>query len=258
MSKFVEGNARMTQARNTQCPGTLAYMSPEALRQITPCYSEKLDIFSLGVLMIQIVTRKFPAPTDRLHTENKDPTAPTGYVLVPIPELQRWKDDVAKVPHDHTFGPIFRQCIKDKEVDRPTAAHLCGQMKQLKESMAYKTGEEEAKRRKISVEPPNSQGKKEKEDLVRKVIMHKENAATLRRKLKQKEQEEWRIQEENRRLAAEKREQQLKLATERALKAEAEAKQEKEMKELKSLLDRMETTAAEVCCNNIIQGWVRT
>ena len=96
---------------------------------------------------------------------------------------------------------------------------------------------------------------------MRKVIMHKEDAATLRRKLKQKEQEEWRIQEENRRLAAEKREQQLKLATERALKAEAEAKQEKmekEMKELKSLLDRMETTAAEVCYNNIIQGWVRT
>ena len=244
MSKFVGDSTRMTQARITQCPGTQLYMSPEALRQITPRYSEKLDIFSLGVLMIQIVTRKFPAPTNP-HTEKNDPTAPAGYVLVPIPELQRRHDDVSKVPHDHTFGPIFRQCIKDKEVDRPTAAHLCHQMKELKESKAYKTSEE-TKRRRMSGEPLKSQEGKEKKELARKVKIHKEDAATLRRKLKQKEQEEWRLQEENRRLVAEQRE----LAREKELKTEAEVKQEKEMEE--SLLQNMETTAAEVCYNDTI------
>ena len=47
----------------TMCPGTAAYMPPEAL--ITPPqYSSKLDCFSYGVLTIQIATRQFPNPGD--------------------------------------------------------------------------------------------------------------------------------------------------------------------------------------------------
>ena len=38
-------------ASMTQCPGTPAYMSPEALDE-PPVYSEKLDCFSFGVLTI--------------------------------------------------------------------------------------------------------------------------------------------------------------------------------------------------------------
>jgi len=36
----------------TLCPGTMAYMSPEALGE-RPMYTDKLDSFSLGVLCVQ-------------------------------------------------------------------------------------------------------------------------------------------------------------------------------------------------------------
>ena len=61
ISKIVEASPRMTR-KFTQCPGTPAFMPPEALRA-KPRHSEKLDVFSMGVLMLQIVSHKFPAPT---------------------------------------------------------------------------------------------------------------------------------------------------------------------------------------------------
>jgi len=54
MSKLSKMHPRMTPL--TQCPGTLAYMPPEALK-VPPVYSKKLDIFSSGVVAVQIMTR---------------------------------------------------------------------------------------------------------------------------------------------------------------------------------------------------------
>ena len=45
----------------TVCPGTLVYMSPEALDD-PPVYTKKLDTSSFGILGIQIITRQFPDP----------------------------------------------------------------------------------------------------------------------------------------------------------------------------------------------------
>ena len=42
-------------------------MSPEALDE-AKSYTAKLDIFSFGVIVIQILTRQFPNPTDRFRT----------------------------------------------------------------------------------------------------------------------------------------------------------------------------------------------
>ena len=64
MSKFADINVTRL-ATMTTCPGTPAFMSPEALNE-PPVYTEKLDNFSFGVLLVQTTTRKFPKPTDRL------------------------------------------------------------------------------------------------------------------------------------------------------------------------------------------------
>ena len=53
MSKLADANPRMTPM--TMCPGTLAYMPPEALND-PPVYTNKLYCFSFGVLDIQILT----------------------------------------------------------------------------------------------------------------------------------------------------------------------------------------------------------
>ncbi len=54
MSKFIDLNTTRL-ASMTTCPGTPAFMSPEALNEPPVC-TEKLDNFSFGVLLVQITT----------------------------------------------------------------------------------------------------------------------------------------------------------------------------------------------------------
>ena len=73
MSKLATVNPRMTAL--TLCPGNVLYMSPEALDE-AKSYTAKLDVFSFGIIVIQILTRQFPHPTERFR-------------LVSVPQFQR-------------------------------------------------------------------------------------------------------------------------------------------------------------------------
>ena len=64
MSKLAIGNPHIRAF--TKCPGNALYMSPEA--QLDKPYTAKLDVFSFGVIVIQILTRQFPEPTERLRS----------------------------------------------------------------------------------------------------------------------------------------------------------------------------------------------
>ena len=136
MSKMVDLNPRMTRniKSQTKCPGTLAYMPPEALR-IEPVYSDKIDVFSTGVLIVQIITRQFPKPTDA-HNPVNDPNYEDP-ILVPVPELERRKNDLQPLFMTHPLGSVALDCIKDKERERPKAADLCRLLVQLKASPEY-------------------------------------------------------------------------------------------------------------------------
>ena len=135
MSKMSDANPRLTRSGLMQCPGTPAFMPPEALRP-KPQYTNKLDTFSAGVLMIQTITRKFPTPTDASITRD-DPSSPTGEIIVPVSEMERRKSDIDKVPATHPLLPIARNCLKDKYKERPTAAQLCQSLAGLKAAPAY-------------------------------------------------------------------------------------------------------------------------
>ena len=134
----------MTRNKITQCPGTPVFMPPEALRP-KPRYSYKLDTFSAGVLIIQIITRTFPAPTDAEEDPPAGEKTPTEEEIeessririVLVPELVRRKKDIDKVPSDHSLLPIACHCLKDREQERPTAAQLCQSLEQLKAAQAY-------------------------------------------------------------------------------------------------------------------------
>ena len=132
MLKAVGTNPRKTLYKVSQCPGTPAFMPPEALRT-KPRYSDKLDVFSLGVLIVQIITRKFPAPTDA-EVVMEDESAPTGEKIVLIPERERRKNDITKIPSDHALLPIALACLKDRDRERPTAVQLCERLEQIKAS----------------------------------------------------------------------------------------------------------------------------
>ena len=130
MSKIAASDPSMTRSKVTQCPGTLAYMPPEALHH-EPRYSDKIDTFSIGVLLIQIITRTFPDPTSGFITK-EDPKSPTEKSYIPVPEIERRRADIDTIPTSHGFLPIVSNCLKDKSQDRPTAAQLCQSLGGLK------------------------------------------------------------------------------------------------------------------------------
>ena len=186
MSKMIEATPRMTRSKITQCPGTPVFMPPEALRA-KPRYSDKLDTFSLGVLVIQIITRTFPAPTDAERVMD-DPLSPTGEKIVPVPELERRKKDIDKVPCGHSLLPTAYNCLKDKDKDRPTAAQLCWSLEQLKGGEVYRSSVTENQQTRASLE---QQLREEKEteiaqlqEQMRQLATEKESEmAELRRQL---------------------------------------------------------------------------
>ena len=136
MSKLAGINPRMTPL--TLCPGNLQYMSPEALEE-PPSYTEKLDIFSLGVLLVQIMTRQFPDPGPRFQVLDipDDPRFPEGTARVPVPETQRRSAHLQLISSTHPLKAIAVNCLKGKERERPSAQQLSNTLSELKGGPQY-------------------------------------------------------------------------------------------------------------------------
>ena len=135
MSKLADANPRMTPM--TMCPGTLAYMPPEALKD-PPVYSKKLDCFSFGVLGVQITTRQFPDPGARFRTiDITDPRIPSGTVYLPVPEVERRRSHIDLVDPAHPLLPVALDCLKDRDRERPSAQELCNCLAALKDTTQY-------------------------------------------------------------------------------------------------------------------------
>ena len=119
------------KSRLTQCPGALAYMAPEAQSNM---YSEMLDIFSMGVLLVHMMTRMYPNPTDA----HRDVGFEKGRrLLVAVPELERRREHISMINSSHPLLPIANNCLEDKAAQRPSANHLCQQIETLKTAPRY-------------------------------------------------------------------------------------------------------------------------
>ena len=127
----------ITRFTSTVCPGTDVYMPPEAV-QDKPVYTEKIDCFSFGVITLQILTRRFPNPGDRLQeVELSHPGLGTGRLLMQIPEVNRRHNHISKVDPDHPLLSVILDCLKDKDNERPSAHQLCDKIADLKEMDTY-------------------------------------------------------------------------------------------------------------------------
>ena len=136
----------------TLCPGTVAYMSPEALRD-RPDYTEKLDSFSFGVLCVQIMTRQFPNPGDRFNIiEINDPRAPSGRVQVEVPEIERRRSQIDLIDPAHPLLPVALDCLKDNDQERPSCHELCDCLSTLKALSQYTESVQQSTRSRQSVD----------------------------------------------------------------------------------------------------------
>ena len=132
------GMARLTttnlRAVFTQCPGANVYMPPEAV-QDHPVYTEKLDCFSFGVIVVQTVTKLFPQPAcERYLTVHGQCGSTTVRV---VPEIERRHNHISQIDQSHRLLPIALDCLHDVEAQRPSAHILCERLELLKGTSDY-------------------------------------------------------------------------------------------------------------------------
>ena len=132
MSKLASVNPRMTAL--TLCPGNILYMSPEALDE-AKSYTAKLDVFSFGVIVIQVLTRQFPNPTDCFRmvyvTEYDD------FLRKEVPETERRQTHLKIISDTHPLKPLVLQCLKRRENERPSALEIGERLSELKQHSLY-------------------------------------------------------------------------------------------------------------------------
>ena len=89
---------------NTAQPGAIPFMPPEAMQKESR-YNEKLDIFSVGVLMLEVATQQ-PPEVNLLG-------------IGVTPETQHHGGDLSKLEEDHPLKPLILSCLEDDPKKRP-------------------------------------------------------------------------------------------------------------------------------------------
>ena len=173
----------------TLCPGTVGYMSPEALKD-RPVYTDKLDSFSLGILCVQIMTRQFPDPGDRFQAMViSDPRIPSGRVQVEVPEVERRKSHIDLIDPTHPLLPVALDCLKDSDRERPSCHELCGRISILKASPKYIESVQQSQVNTKPTQSVNSQSREREVQQSQQIRDLQQQLHTLRDQLREKEQE---------------------------------------------------------------------
>ena len=88
----------------TKAPGCIAYMPPECLVD-HPHFTDKGDVFSFGVVALQVSTQEPPS---------------VGLVIREgQPEIERRAADLSRLPAAHPMQPLILQCLQDDPAQRP-------------------------------------------------------------------------------------------------------------------------------------------
>ena len=198
---------------DTQSSGThnALYLPPEA-RVSHREFSEKSDIFSLGVLTVQIITREAPTLTREVPTpstrEQQLDVISLGVqvvqIVIPIPqqqpaplsEIDRRQQHIQKIASTHPLRDIALQCLKDTAMERPTAKKVITKLTAVRYHPQY---EDSLKQEREKVQQEIAQLKeklKSKEELVLKqtqaskeqIGLAQRDIAQLRVELRSKEE----------------------------------------------------------------------
>ena len=173
--------SRTTMTPQTMCPGTLAYMSPEAFDD-PPVYTKKLDSFSFGVLDIQIITRQFPDPGPRMK-KIQDPHDPKRRLHEVVPETERRKSHIDLIDPTHPLLSIAIDCLRYSEEDRPSTHDLCHRLAALKEAPPYGDSVKQAQERSRPAENTPADRERQIRELLREKVKCNEQICDLQRQL---------------------------------------------------------------------------
>ena len=228
MSKLAGAAPSMTPL--TMCPGTLAYMPPEALRE-PPRYTKKLDCFSEGVIIIQVCTRLWPEPGPRTQLV-PDSRFPTGTIEVPVPETERRKNHIDLIDPTHALLPIAMDCLKYRERERPSSEELCQRLAGLKDSSHYKA---DADQNNKEIQAKDNQIVSQRRQLLEKNRQLQHNARQLQDKDRQLQDNARQLQDKDRQLQDKDRVHLVEIAS-----------RERQLRQLNQQLEEQEQVTAEI------------
>lgn len=114
---------------DTPAPGTLVYMPPE-VRKVPADLTSAMDIFAIGVNMIQIRTHKFPRPGPEFTSGR------LGFSKM-VPEKDRRRDHLDLIARNNPLKPLILECIRDNPRDRPSGMKMCERLSRLKGDRDY-------------------------------------------------------------------------------------------------------------------------
>ena len=129
------GGSSFKQSHLTLCPGTQPYMPPEAFVE-SPTYTDKLDVFSFGVVMIQLMSHQYPKPGPAHRTLRT-------MLLLAIPEVERRENHIKLISGAHQMLPLAKECIQNSHESRPSSHDICNRVRSLRESHDYKDSKDQ-------------------------------------------------------------------------------------------------------------------
>ena len=101
VAKVIQQNKMKTQ---TQTPGTLHFMPPEALLN-KPRYGKPVDLFSLGCITLHVLTHKWPEPKEQVQID------PVTYTMTALTEVQR-REDYLRLCSSPPFKRLAESCLQ--------------------------------------------------------------------------------------------------------------------------------------------------
>ena len=228
MSQLANVNPRTTPL--TLCLGNVNYMSPEALEE-PPSYTDKLDVFSFGVLLVQIMTRQFPSPGPRFKFISM-PGYPEARVL--SPETERRASHLRLIADTHPLKAITIDCLKGKERERPTAQQVNRTLCAMKEAPDYRESVQQTQTR-VGGEGEVEQLREQVKDLQCQVSTHQKEIQRKEKVVAEKEKENKRLKTDNDELVGQN--QQLRQLLQQ--KETVSSEKENENEQLRSKLDEV-------------------
>ena len=124
------GTARLVdprrQSRMTKAPGTVDFMPPEALEDVTNIrYGKELDVFSFGYVMLHTLSHQWPTPSQAVIVNPE-----TGLVTGGRTEVERRSQYFERIDRSTSdvLIPLIESCLSNLPKNRPSIVRVCDQL----------------------------------------------------------------------------------------------------------------------------------
>ena len=115
------------QSNMTKAPGTVDFMPPEALENVTNIrYGKGLDVFSFGCVMLHTLSHQWPTPSQAVIINPN-----TGLVAGGRSEVERRSQYFESIDksRSHILIPIIKSCLNNLPENRTSIITVCDQLK---------------------------------------------------------------------------------------------------------------------------------